>query len=637
MDTLPNKFNAEDIAELIDAAKNGYTDIVELLIQEKPQLLEVTDSNGKTLLMCAAKYGCDDIVTLLLKYGAKTDAINVRRRTALHYAVENNHINIVKLILKNNQVAKNLSLDDITLFMHLVQKELAHISKIMIKNALNMQLNDNEVDAFMKLIMNERIDIIKLLLKMGINVNITDSKQQTGLMYAVNFSSREMVELFIKYGAIVDVKIPSGGTPFMLACRRGSIPIAELLLSNGANIEEMLSDNRTALVLAAKMGNKPIVGFLLKNNAKIDAVDNEGKTALIYAVINNHIEVVSLLIDNGASIEIIDGEDFTALMHSANQGNMLMVQSLIEKGKNEEEVFKNSVIALISASCNNQLNIVEFLIRKNITLLNAIDLHGNTALIYAAYYGNAIIVEFLLKIGVSIDLANLGERTALMFAAQEGHIIIVDLLLEAGADIEAADANEHTALDHAVQNNHMPTAYRLLYELYYKNRALFENYKLVNDKLVFDFNQALQTNSYMKYKVIKSSFKLHANPDPECHFNFGLLPLEIVSCIKKLELQLWVQDFPDWYQFSLCRYMSNMPKTVVYQNIQPEADFPKIIDVTESEVENLSTQMSCPLTLLYDTKKKKPDDNIKDDKQCEQDTDIELNQVLRNVSNLKLN
>jgi ankyrin repeat protein len=87
------------------------------------------------------------------------------------------------------------------------------------------------------------------------------------------------------------------------------------------------------------------------------------------------------------------------------------------------------------------------------SVVNQRDVTGNTALHYAAFAGNNLLVQLLFQNGANVS-ANKTGRTALHFAAKSGKesTKIVQLLLDQGAEIDAPDDFGRTALHETVRN-----------------------------------------------------------------------------------------------------------------------------------------------------------------------------------------
>ena len=84
--------------------------------------------------------------------------------------------------------------------------------------------------------------------------------------------------------------------------------------------------------------------------------------------------------------------------------------------------------------------------------IDALDEHGQTALMLAAMRGHTAVARFLVARGAKLDHTAKFHLTALMLAVIAGHADIVRALVEAGADLTvrgtgAPGFHDKTALD----------------------------------------------------------------------------------------------------------------------------------------------------------------------------------------------
>jgi ankyrin repeat protein len=88
---------------------------------------------------------------------------------------------------------------------------------------------------------------------------------------------------------------------------------------------------------------------------------------------------------------------------------------------------------MADAAENNELADLKKLITAKVDV-NAVQLDGATALLWAVDWGNTEAVDLLLKAGADVKAVNRLNATPLYAAAASGHAAIVGKLLEAGAD-----------------------------------------------------------------------------------------------------------------------------------------------------------------------------------------------------------
>ena len=298
------------------------------------------------------------------------------------------------------------------------------------KNIIDQRL----LDAIEKNNLNE----IKRLIDTGINVNAVDKHRYTALMYA------------LIYGTINPATIDS---------------IKVLLNSKKIDVHAINKQGDTTLILAAKLENAYTVEALLKiPEIKVNAIDASGCTALMHAVASGNVAIIELLLnDNRIDVNAIDADGWTALMHAVVSGNVAIIEELLDLAEIRVNVVdKNGYTALARAISYGDITTIKALLRDprisdtdmrllnfivlygNVdtikTLLkflqidiNAVDEHGNTALMGAVRSGNVALVEALLNapgINVNADALVKYGYTALIIAARDGNLAIVKALLK---------------------------------------------------------------------------------------------------------------------------------------------------------------------------------------------------------------
>lgn len=87
--------------------------------------------------------------------------------------------------------------------------------------------------------------------------------------------------------------------------------------------------------------------------------------------------------------------------------------------------------------------------------IDALDEHGQTALMNAAHRGDAELVQILIQKGAKLNHTAKYRLTALMLAVINNHAKVVKLLVDAGADKELKGSKGHferTPLQYAEEN-----------------------------------------------------------------------------------------------------------------------------------------------------------------------------------------
>ncbi len=176
---------------------------------------------------------------------------------------------------------------------------------------------------------------------------------------------------------------------------------------------------------AIEADNLPVLRFLL---GKVDPATIQQKLLTASGVLMNP-RAVDLLLELGADANLID-KDYGSPLHCA------CWQADGVNGR-ENDVVEETVLALLDAGADPNL------------------LARGTRPLHEAVFGDwgaPTSVRVLLSHGADVDALDEHGQTALMIAAQRGEFDCVLLLLEAGADRALRSKDGNTALDHAKAN-----------------------------------------------------------------------------------------------------------------------------------------------------------------------------------------
>lgn len=162
---------------------------------------------------------------------------------------------------------------------------------------------------------------------------------------------------------------------------------------------------------------------------------------LFKAVATNDTNQARVLLQGGADCNIRNDEGSTPLMQAAQVGNLELVETLIKSGADVNLTDPQGWTALMKALYNHELNrgfseVVQALIDAGAGIETQIG-YGIRPLMLAAGYGEASVVEVLLKAGAEVRAANEGGRTALMMVKDKDYIEVINQLHE--AELELGD------------------------------------------------------------------------------------------------------------------------------------------------------------------------------------------------------
>jgi ankyrin repeat protein len=433
------------------------------------------DEDGYTALIWASERGHKEIVQMLLQH--KNIDLNQKGeygKTALMLASINGHKEIVEMLLQNkyiqiNQQDKNGN----PALMCASIRGHKEIVQMLLQNK-NIQVNQQDKDGDTALMLASREghkEIVQLLLQdKNIKINQQNKDRYTALIWASQKGHKEIVQMLLQHENIeINQQGEYGDSALIYASRNGHKEIVQMLLQHkNIDLNQKGEYGKTALITASKYGHKEIVEMLLKDkNIEINQQDNKyGKTALIYASENGHKEIVEMLLQHeNIKINQQDKGGYTALMWASANGHENIARMLKDEILKKNQTDNYGKTALITASENGHKDIVETLLQDEKIDINQQDKRdGMTALMNASQKGHKEIVEMLLQDErIEINQQNKHGWTALMTASGRAHKEIVQILLQA-SNIEINQQAEYgwTALTWASREGHREVVQILL-------------------------------------------------------------------------------------------------------------------------------------------------------------------------------
>ncbi len=405
------------------AAQHGHENIVQILVEKYPSLLNQTNDHHKTPLMHAAEKGHVAVVTYLLKQDAiDLDASTNRHRltpmngmTALHLSIKERKFKVTEHLI---EAGANL-----TLTTEIAKKQPIHYAaKKASKTTLRALLKRNpdllnQADArgktpLMIAAIEGHTKIVAYLVKQpavnldactdptfySANANKNHRVGMTALHFAAAKNNWRAVQMLIKAGA--NLTLPTTFTkkqPSHFAAEAGCLKAIKALLKKDPDLLNQPDANGWApLMFAAFRGHQAIVTYLLKQlDVKLDGAHQF--TALHFAVYGTINVVKILLAKNTNLLNQVDGDGFTPLMHAARQGKSAIVKFLLQQDALTDVVANNRMTALQMAVGIGEIKIVKALLNKNPDLLNQTDDNGWTPLMRAAAMGKQRVVQHLLQ------------------------------------------------------------------------------------------------------------------------------------------------------------------------------------------------------------------------------------------------
>ncbi|AGD91958.1 putative ankyrin repeat protein [Megavirus lba] len=464
---------------------------------------------GWTALMIASRNSstrCDnEIVELLLEYGANPDKQNVDGDTALilacQYSQTDSSIKTVDLLLNydanvnitdNNgwsplitTVNFNDTTSDINV-INLLMKYKADINAITNKKSSSITIATRRI--------NNNITAIKKLLEYKPNLNIKSPKGWTCLMLAINHAKTDeaidIIQELLNHGADPNVCTNSGKSCLMIAFDNDeNTKIMKLLINAGANINHLYRDNDECDYIF-KLYKEINFDYNLKLKFDYDAIikhEYNGHTVLMRAVLDaddDNCETVKMLLSNGVDPNFSNNNGITALMLAIMKRKISLnvIQLLLKHDKINSNCFDkygntplSIAMSLYPKKCN--LGVMETLLKFGanpnnkdyVTGFVSDTLTSNISekyIIWIAYshyksFGTIDSIKLLLRYNVDINVKNKYGNTILMQSVndsiQDSNLELVSMLIDHDPEFIVANDKNESVLHLAIKNNNIKT------------------------------------------------------------------------------------------------------------------------------------------------------------------------------------
>jgi ankyrin repeat protein len=223
------------------------------------------------------------------------------------------------------------------------------------------------------------------------------------------------------------------------------------------------------LIDAVKHQDKAAVRTLVKQ-VDVNAAYGDGSTALHWAAHWDDVDTVDLLIQKGARVDIGNDLGVTPLSLACTNRSAQIVTRLLAAGANPNHATSTGETPVMTCARTGNVEAMESLLTHGADVNAAESRHGQTALMWAATYRHAAVVQALIEHGANIQARtrvtehrvstgivappagasgvwmNKGGFTPLLFAARQGDAETGQLLLRAGANVNDADGAGNSAL-----------------------------------------------------------------------------------------------------------------------------------------------------------------------------------------------
>ncbi|XP_019855630.1 PREDICTED: ankyrin repeat, PH and SEC7 domain containing protein secG-like [Amphimedon queenslandica] len=322
---------------LFEAVKSSSIETVDILLTNGART-DVVDEYGDTPLLLAVKRGTRSSTQIIKSLIIKGQADVTAACKKYHINPELSRSEIAELLItkiqligkpieshtKPEEVIGLLEIEtdpNITEYLFggtalitAIENDNIDIVKLLLEKGANPNVTkDNETPLFVA-VKSGNIEAVDILLTNGARTDVVSKYHGTPLHCASQTGNADIIKLLIiKGSADVNAVDKDNSTPLFIAVKSGSIEAVDILLTNGARTDVVSKYHGTPLHCASQTGNADIIKLLItKGSADVNAVDKDNSTPLFIAVKSGSIEAVDILLTNGARTDVVSKVSFSA-------------------------------------------------------------------------------------------------------------------------------------------------------------------------------------------------------------------------------------------------------------------------------------------------------------------------------------
>ncbi|PSN51182.1 hypothetical protein C0J52_06044 [Blattella germanica] len=435
--------------------------VVECILELKCDI-DCTNNAGETPLIIAIMRRNEEMAIKLLNLGANPNAKTKYGYSVMHFAVEDNLVNTVDLLLSLKCNFDGFNEKGETPLLKAIKCGNEEMSIKLLKQGANPNAKDNDGNSVMDLASEKNlVMIVDLLLSLECDVDGFNEEGETLLLEAVMGKNEEIAIKFLKHGTNPNAKDIYGNTPMHYAAGKELTNVVECLLELKCNFDCTNTEGETPLLKAIKQRNEEIAIKLLRVGADPNSMDKYGNTVMHFAAEGNLAIAVDMLLKLECDFDGFNEEGKTPLLEAVMGRNEEIAIKLLKRGSNPKAKDKYGNTPMHYAAEKELMKVVEYLLELKCDF-DCTNTEGETPLLKAIKRRDEEMAIKLLNLGANPNLEDKYGNSVMHFAAEGNLPITVDILLKLECKFDSLNEEGITPLLNAIKRRHGEIAIMLL-------------------------------------------------------------------------------------------------------------------------------------------------------------------------------
>ncbi|AEM22384.1 ankyrin repeat-containing protein [Brachyspira intermedia PWS/A] len=487
--------------EFFNAIKeNKYESQLKNLLRYKMDL-NATNEKGLTPLLYAIECNNERAVRVLLEYNdvnieaklpddfadypyinkVEGDSFNIGGATPLMFAIFKSNPRIVKQLIDKGANVKARDNEGTPVFLYACGFGNGNIIRMLLvkdRTLVNDKTSNGNINGLHYAASLNNLETINFLIKnVDMNINDRDSNGCTALYYAAYYAKKEAYNLLIKLGANKDIGDNYGVKPeYVLSGGSSAVDLENNQEENNNSLTNTYEENMFIARTIQTSDTNALRNIMMYSNFNMNDVIIAYDTPLTYAIHLGKDDMVNQLFRykmSGTNIinietsfipaeevyfdESTNGIEFTGNVYLGNasplqyaifKGNTNIINTLLKLGAdiNRKDSLGNN--ALMYAASYGSAEVIDTLLNYSSNSYRVVDIYGDTPLHNAAALGNTnTLIALMNRTPININAQNIDGNTPLHFAVKNHNSNTYRFLLLKGADYTIKNYDGKTASD----------------------------------------------------------------------------------------------------------------------------------------------------------------------------------------------
>lgn len=168
-------------------------------------------------------------------------------------------------------------------------------------------------------------------------VDVLDNESMSALLVAIKHNNLAVIKQLIDFGADCFPPTGDGRLqylPINYACKMGSYQVLEYILrqhrSRVQSINQQDVEGLFPLHVLARLGHHELIKLLIEYGAEVNQIDGLNNwTPLFYSVLEGYVATTQELVRNGAKLDLVDEDGYNVLYYCVVEGHIKVLNILL--------------------------------------------------------------------------------------------------------------------------------------------------------------------------------------------------------------------------------------------------------------------------------------------------------------------